>query len=51
MSRLLELSAAKIQLTDSDEFGLDTYPASNHSNVSKNQLPKFHSSEEQSEKE
>lgn len=39
---LLEVSAAKIQLTASDEFGLDTYSGSNHSNVSKNQLPKFH---------
>lgn len=40
------LSVADIQATDSDEFGLDTHPDSNHSNVSKNQLAKFHSSQQ-----
>lgn len=44
MAMLLEVSHAKIQLTASDKFWLDTYPGLNHFNVSKNQLPKFHSS-------
>lgn len=30
---VLEVTAAKIQLTDNDESGLDTYPDSKFSNV------------------
>lgn len=44
MSTLLEVSAAKIQMTDNNEFELDTYSDSDYSNDSKKQLPKLHSS-------